>query len=55
MSNDTNVKRFIVVVGNVADGHTFFGPFVTHDEALEWAEERDDNEPWVITELWGPL
>jgi len=42
--------EWIVVTGNIADGFTFYGPFVRAEWANEWAEDNLRNlEWWVVT------
>lgn len=48
----------IVVVGNVVDGLTFYGPFPDVQEANDWAERESGNthgvvgdDEWVVAVL----
>ena len=49
---------FIVIIGNVIDGITIYGPFKNHDSALEWAENSSrstiEGFDWIITEMENP-
>lgn len=46
-------KPQIIVKGNPVDGLYFIGPFDTHDEAVEHAENGDGD--WWIADLDSPL
>jgi hypothetical protein len=46
--------QWIVTVGNFIDGVTFYGPFKNHFEALSWAEEEVQGEPWNVAPLEDP-
>ena len=41
---------FIVMLGNVSEGLSHFGPFEAHEDALEWAEDCR-TQHWEIIEL----
>jgi hypothetical protein len=48
----------MVIVGDIVDGLTFYGPFPDHSEANEWASEESanshgviGNETWVVSVL----
>lgn len=45
---------YILIVGNVIDGLRFYGPFVTADEAAQFAQESAEtkNDTWTIGELF---
>lgn len=43
---------FIVVLGNITEGHTFHGPFASFDDAAAWADLQNDIG-WVV-ELQKP-
>jgi hypothetical protein len=43
--------KWIVIVGNVVDGLTFFGPFYNREAALDWTEANPIDSDWTI----GPL
>jgi len=34
------VEKYIIVSGNIVDGFDFFGPFDTHEEAQDVANEE---------------
>jgi hypothetical protein len=43
---------FIVIFGNVVDGYSFYGPFKTSDEALDYARSLDEGDcHWEIAKL----
>lgn len=44
----------VVIVGNLSDGFTVFGPYDSFDEALEGCTEFQYTETWV-TELHEPV
>ena len=46
-------EQYLVVVGNPVDGLTFFGPFEDRDDAIDWAEQRDEltGSGWWIAPL----
>lgn len=47
---------YILVVGNMVDGHTFYGPYETFDEAQELAErEIGLAQEWWIAKLWNDI
>lgn len=48
-------RRWIILRGNPVDGFEFIGPFVSTDEANDWAEHNDDPElAWWIAKLARP-
>jgi hypothetical protein len=47
--------KYIVVVGNVADGFTFIGPFNTFDKALAYAEhDLGGDDEWYVCGIESP-
>lgn len=48
--------KFILVTGNPVDGYEFVGPFVSHDAALECAENFQSplSDEWTIATLLDP-
>ena len=47
MNNEKNrPERFIVLVGNIGDGHTAVGPYESIEEAFE---AHSGDECWVMT------
>lgn len=40
-------ESYIIIIGDPVDGFRYFGPFMTHAEALEKAEEEDLANWWV--------
>ena len=45
-------RGYIVVCGNVADGFSFYGPFIDAEAANEWADtELDNADCWHVVEL----
>ena len=46
-NNDTLKKLHVVVHGNVFDGIRIVGPFLSWDDAAQWAELNADREWWV--------
>lgn len=44
----------ILIVGNLVDGFTFYGPFATSFEAIDWAEKAGLKEDWRIVCLVKP-
>lgn len=49
------IVRYIVISGNVVDGLLFDGPFVTHDEAAEYAKNKFRISEWTVATIEGPL
>jgi hypothetical protein len=43
----------IVVTGNLINGFSFYGPFGSSPEAVEWASENLKGEEWWIAFLSG--
>ena len=48
------VTRFMLVTGDMTDGFVFYGPFVTQEEAIKWAENLDLGS-WYTVQMVGPL
>lgn len=49
-------KQWLLVVGNVADGFTFHGPFDDAEEADEYASDNvADGVQWNIVPLQKPI
>lgn len=46
-NNDTLKNLHVVVHGNVFDGIRIVGPFLSWDDAAQWAELNADREWWV--------
>lgn len=47
-------NSYIVIYGNPCDGYSFFGPFATEVDAVEYAESLGDYESWHIGTLTKP-
>jgi hypothetical protein len=49
---------WIVIEGDIADGHAFIGPFETSDAAVEWATNRPkgdyDDINWIVVAVDKP-
>jgi len=45
---------YIVIAGTPNDGFAFTGPFDSHEEALEWAENARLTDDWWIAPLDAP-
>lgn len=45
---------FVVVIGNPFDGLSIHGPFDSHDDARQWAEDEGDSESWWVKEVEKP-
>jgi len=43
----------IVIIGNLTEGHQFFGPFPDFDTASEWADKRQCDSPSEVPDLPG--
>lgn len=54
MSNQET--QTIVMVGNIADGFTAYGPFASFDLALGWAEDSPEvsDEAYTLLDLAPP-
>jgi hypothetical protein len=48
-----NMNQWMIGYGNLADGHTFVGPFATRDAAIDYAA-ADMTAPWYVYELFAP-
>jgi hypothetical protein len=49
------LDQYVVVVGNPIDGIMIYGyPFITGEEASEWAELHIRTEPYWVTRLVSP-
>lgn len=46
------MERYIVVVGNPADGHFYYGPFDEAEEANAWAEQEDRANGTIAGDDW---
>lgn len=44
----------IIVAGNVGDGLTFYGPFATSEEAIEFGDSVSEIGDWVVCPLAPP-
>lgn len=46
--------QYIIITGNPVDGFMYYGPYSTHDEAIEAAEASTtlDGDDWWIARLW---
>lgn len=42
----------IVIIGNVANGLTFYGPFESNETAMDWAEKNFPD--WLIARVEDP-
>lgn len=42
---------YIVIIGNVVDGLTFFGTFKKIDQAIEYAERELNDVEWAIAPI----
>ena len=49
------MNRYLVLIGNVIDGVEFFGPFDTHEDALEYASRHHGGAEWHIGTLNEPV
>lgn len=41
----------ILVTGDVVDGHTFYGPFNTANNAIEFADQHLGDETWLVADI----
>jgi len=53
-SNGEQAMQYILVAGNISDGHTFYGPFDSFDDADEYSRDFAGNDVTWITELREP-
>lgn len=44
-------RLFVVLAGDIVDGIEIIGPFLTREDALQYAEEAQDYIPWVVAEM----
>ena len=49
-----SVTPAVVIVGNLSDGFTVYGPYESFDEAVAGCAEFQDAETWV-TGLYNPV
>jgi hypothetical protein len=47
-------NNFILIIGNPIDGFHHYGPFETHEDALEAAESNEYGHEWWIAPLKTP-
>jgi hypothetical protein len=40
--------KYAVAFGNAFDGHNFYGPFDSSDEAIDYGSDREDGDWFVI-------
>lgn len=53
MANDNN---FCVIIGDPIDGITVYGPFLSGEDAVEWAEQfASGTQNWWVTELHSDI
>lgn len=45
---------WVIAVGNISSGLTFYGPFETPHDASEWGDQSDDTEPWCVIYVEAP-
>ncbi len=43
---------YLIIVGNVVNGLTHYGPFDDAEEANEYAKYKFDDEDWVVAALY---
>lgn len=48
------LNSWIVSMGTPFDGLTLYGPFDNSQQAIEWASENDNGEPWEVAEINRP-
>lgn len=41
--------QYIVMAGNISEGYESYGPFVSFDEASEWADVNVEGNSWIAT------
>lgn len=46
--------KYIVIVGNVVDGLTFYGPIEDPDEVTEFTYNFVGKDTWVVATLTAP-
>jgi len=46
--------KYAVAFGNAFDGHNFYGPFDSSDEAIDYGSEREGGEGWFVIPLEVP-
>lgn len=47
--------NYILIVGNVADGLKFIGPWTTPADAADYASEHFPDQHWDVISLEPPL
>lgn len=54
---DSEIQEFvyILVTGNPIDGFMYFGPYDTHDEAVEIADRDLGAVEWWTAKLWNDV
>ena len=45
------MDSWIVVIGNPMDGLSMFGPFLSEESAIEFAEIENGGQEWWVTKL----
>jgi hypothetical protein len=46
--------QFVLLIGNVIDGHVPVGPFTSKQDAIDWGERHHAETEWVATLLVPP-
>jgi hypothetical protein len=46
--------QFVLLIGNVIDGHVPVGPFSSKQDAIDWGERNHAETEWVATLLIPP-
>jgi hypothetical protein len=47
--------KFVLLIGNVLDGHVAVGPFATKHDAINWGERYHAETEWCATALIPPI
>lgn len=54
MLQDNN--QFCVIIGDPIDGVTIYGPFLSSEDAIEWAEQFvSGTQNWWVTQLHSDI
>jgi hypothetical protein len=46
--------NYMVVIGNIFDGFSFYGPFATFDDASDWADTNAISSEWWVASVEIP-
>lgn len=48
------MMQYAVAFGNAFDGHSFYGPFDSHEDAVEYGASNESGDGWFTIPLEVP-